>query len=709
MNYGKEIRAKKIDCLYEGVFGLEKENIRVDEAGNIATTPHPKVFGDKRENPYITVDFGESQVEIITPPFDAIDKAYNCMVDLNDIVAGSLENEYLWPQSMPPRFKNEDNIEVAKFPEGSPEFEYRKHLVEAYGKKRQLLSGIHFNFSFDEKLIYGLYDSSKGSFRDFQNRLYLHVVRNFHRYSYLLPCLFGASNAYLKEFGGPDCELETIKPDEIMCRNMVSYRNSKDGYQNKSNFWVDYSSLDNYHESLDRAIAQGTIKSAREFYAPIRLKAKSGNDLKTGIDYLEVRVIDLNPFIRSNVDINDLYYLHLFLIFCLVKPSIELNPEKFELFKERFANMAANDSYHQKSLNIHQEIKKALADYQQMPEQYRKALEIVAKRCKSQDRHIDRYTQAVKEKGYLKFNLGQAKRFKDESLANYGLIGYGDLELSTQLLIKGAIRRGLKIEMVDRRDNFIRISSSKHEQYVKQATKTGLDSYMTYLIMENKIASKYFMEKAGIKTPSSLNFASIDLAKAAYNQVSNKKIVIKPRSTNFGLGISIFDREFDRSEYEIALNNAFDEDSEVLIEDFITGKEYRFLVIGDEVAAILHRKNASVIGDGVATVSQLISRENQNPLRGENYNKPLQKIKVGPIEKQVLTSQNLNLDSVPGKNQEVILRDNSNISTGGTSIDYTDVISSYHKDIAVKAARAVDARICGVDMIIPDLKRMNMG
>ena len=340
--------------------------------------PRPSIqkeLGDKTTHPYITVDFGESQIEMITPVQDSIKEAYDFLLNIHDIVALSLDGEYLWPQSLPPRFKDENNIALADFPEGSDGRKYRLFLAEHYGKKKQLLSGIHFNFSFSLGFVEKLYDESFGDFQEFKNGMYLHVVRNFHRYSYLLPCLFGAGNAYLEEFKKPQGDELVLNGDEVLVGEMVSFRNSAGGYQNKEDFYVDYSSLAAYHQSLEAAIAQKAISYPREFYAPIRLKAAIGNNLRKQIDYLEVRVIDLNPFVRNNVDIDDLYYLHLFLIYCLIKPDIELDQDKYFEYKKRFNQAASSQDYHAKTFDLHSSIKRELSNLQSMPPVYLGALQ----------------------------------------------------------------------------------------------------------------------------------------------------------------------------------------------------------------------------------------------------------------------------------------------------------------------------------------------
>ena len=149
-------------------------------------------------------------------------------------------------------------------------------------------------------------------------------------------------------------------------------------------------------------------------------------------------------------------------------------------------------------------------------------------------------------------------------------------------------------------------------------------------------------------------------------------------------------------------NIAFKDDSTVLIEEFIKGKEYRFLVIDDEVAGILHRVPANVTGDGKLSIRELVEIKNQDPLRGKGYVTPLEKIKLDDAAKLFLNNDNKDFDYVPAKDEVVYLRENSNISTGGDSIDYTDLIPQKFKDIAVECAKAVNARICGVDIMLED-------
>ena len=241
---------------------------------------------------------------------------------------------------------------------------------------------------------------------------------------------------------------------------------------------------------------------------------------------------------------------------------------------------------------------------------------------------------------------------------------------------------------------------------MKQATKTSLDSYVTMLIMENKVITKKILEKDGIVVPEGKDYFNIDEAKSDYIKYK-AGVVIKPKSTNFGLGITIFKDKFSKEDYEKALEIAFKEDSSIIIEKFVKGKEYRIFVIDDEVVGILHRVPANVKGDGRKTIKELADEKNLDPLRGVGYKTPLEKIKLGDSEKLFLKGQGLTIEYIPKKDEVIYLRENSNISTGGDSLDYTDDILETYKKIAVKASKAVGVKICGVDMMIKDIKNSN--
>lgn len=280
--------------------------------------------------------------------------------------------------------------------------------------------------------------------------------------------------------------------------------------------------------------------------------------------------------------------------------------------------------------------------------------------------------------------------------------GYEDMELSTQVLLAEALRRGVKVEVLDRKENFLRLSRGTHTELVKDATRTSKDSYVTSLALGNKVVSKILLDEAGIRVPKGADFDTPQAAHEAVKIFLGKKIVVKPKTTNFGIGISILNADFSERAFEQAVNMAFEHDQSILVEEFLEGKECRFLVVGTKCVAVLHRVPANVVGDGSSTVEALIDRKNQDPRRGQGHRTPLEKIQVTSVELAVLLKQNLSLGSVPTQGQLVYLRENSNISTGGDSIDYTDKVNEGYLRIAERAASAASAAICGVDLILQD-------
>lgn len=283
--------------------------------------------------------------------------------------------------------------------------------------------------------------------------------------------------------------------------------------------------------------------------------------------------------------------------------------------------------------------------------------------------------------------------------------GYEDFELSTQMIIKEAGNRGITVEILDKKENFIRLKRGSVAEIVKQATKTSLDSYVTYLIMENKEVTKTMLSEKGIRVPQGKAFDSIEEAAGGFENFKELDIVVKPKSTNYGTGITILKNDNThsfRDEYKKAVEYAFTFDNTVLVEEFLEGKEYRFLVIGDEVTAVMHRVPANVTGNGKDTISRLIEKKNDNPLRGKGHITPLEKITLGSQELSYLALQDKSPQYVPKEGERVFLRENSNISTGGDSIDYTDKVHEDYNTLAIEAAKIAGAKICGVDLIIKD-------
>ena len=713
--------------ILSGNFGIEREALRLDKNGYLAKSDHPEEFGDKAHNPYITTDFSESQIEVITPALSDIKETYDFTRALYDIVAMEIGDEYLWPESMPCIIPDDKDIPVAKFDNNSKEAqEYREKLLLKYGGKKQLISGIHYNFSFDESIIEKLYEDSKRklSYKEFKNSIYLKVARNYLRYRWLIVYLLGAAPIVHESFiDSCKCPLKEVNHSEYSSLGAISHRNGKCGYKNKVDLFPSYNSVNEYLESIDRYIKDELIENYKELYSQVRLKPSDTKNFKEsllndGIRYLEYRTIDINPFEKGGISLDDLKFLQVFNIYLLTKEESEFeNWQEEALENQQLIAVHGIDNieviHDGKCINridfgleILNEIKSINNELNLGFEDVIKNM--IAKVKDSKLTYAYKITEKIKEEGYIDTFLNLAKMYKESAYKNrFKLEGYEDLELSTQILMKESIKRGITVNVVDRSENFISLKKGEKIEYVKQATKTSKDTYVSVLIMENKTVTKKVLAEKGVKVPKGEEFNNIEDAKIKARNYINKPIVIKPKSTNFGIGINIFPEGTNLEDIIHAFEIAFKNDNTVLIEEFIKGKEYRFLVINDEVVGILHRVPANVIGDGEKSITELVEVKNQDPLRGKGYVTPLEKIRLEENAELFLKQQGKNFAYVPKKDEIVYLRENSNISTGGDSVDYTDDIPQKFKDIAVNAAKAAGAKICGVDMMLEDYSDEN--
>ena len=281
--------------------------------------------------------------------------------------------------------------------------------------------------------------------------------------------------------------------------------------------------------------------------------------------------------------------------------------------------------------------------------------------------------------------------------------GFEALELSTQLVVREALARGHSVDVLDAASHFLRIRGNGKSEYVRQATRTSADSYVSALIMENKLVTKVLLREAGIRVPEGREYKDVESARRDHSYWAGQSIVVKPNSTNFGIGVTLLPAPFAESAFLHAVEAAFREDEMVLVEELLAGMEYRLLVIGEATRAVLHRVPAHIVGDGQRSIVELVALKNEDPRRGKGYGSPLEKLRTGPEETEFLRAQGLTFDAVPAAGADVALRRNSNISTGGDSIDVTDAMHPGYGDLAVAAAAAVGARITGVDMMVENL------
>ncbi|MBO0470047.1 bifunctional glutamate--cysteine ligase GshA/glutathione synthetase GshB [Enterococcus sp. DIV0242_7C1] len=688
----------------EARFGLEKESQRTTFDGALAKTDHPAILGNRSYHPYIQTDFSETQVELITPVANSINEMLRYLAAIHDVALRSMnKSEMLWPLSMPPKLPEKDEeIKIAKL----EQFEgilYRRYLAREYGKRKQMVSGIHFNFEYAIELVQQLFavQTEYETIEDFKNILYMKVSRNYLRYRWLITYLFGAS---------PVSEEGYFTEKEDRPKEPVrSIRNSAFGYKNKENVKVSYESLQSYIDDIHRMVENGILSEEKEFYSAVRLRGgKQMSDLpKTGIRYIELRNLDLNPFAPLGIEEESLEFIHLFMLYLLWTDEKE-TPNDWvatgDLLNEQ---VALGHPFAQ--VNLVAEGDRIFAEMDEMIEtlglfKFKKVLEIHRGQLRTPDLTIaGKMWTIIESNSNHELGIVFGKEYQGMVYERpYQLAGFRNMELSTQLFLFDVIQKGIEVQILDEQEQFLKLTHEGHVEYVKNANMTSKDSYIVPLIMENKTVTKKVLAEAGFNVPAGDEFDNLEQAEQAYMKYSEKAFVIKPKTTNYGLGITIFKEGASLADYSEALKLAFKEDSAVLIEEFLPGTEYRFFVIDDQVRAILLRVPANVVGDGVRSVEALVAEKNLNPLRGTHHRSPLEIIQLGDVERLMLKEQNLLVTSVPEKDQVVYLRENSNISTGGDSIDVTDDFDESYKQIAIEAVKALGAKICGIDLIIPD-------
>ena len=679
-------------------FGIERESLRVDRQGQLAHTPHPSCLGARSFHPYIQTDFCEFQMELITPVAKSTTEARRLLGAITDVAGRSIAtDEVLWPLSMPPRLKAEE-IQVAQL-ENEFERHYRNYLAEKYGTKLQAISGIHYNMELGKDLVEALFqESDQTDMIAFKNALYLKLAQNYLRYRWVITYLFGA--APVAEQGFFDQEV----PEPVR-----SFRNSDHGYVNKKEIQVSFASLEDYVSAIENYIEQGDLIAEKEFYSAVRFRGQKVNRsfLDKGVTYLEFRNFDLNPFERIGISQNTMDTVHLLTLAFLwldapenvdqalsqghalnekIALSHPLEPLPSEAETQNITTALDQLVQHFGLGDYHQDLVKQVKDAFADPNKTLAAQLLP---------HID--------KSLADFALDKALAYHDyDWTAHYALKGYEEMELSTQMLLFDAIQKGLHFEILDEQDQFLKLWHKDHVEYVKNGNMTSKDNYVVPLAMANKTVTKKILADADFPVPAGDEFTSLEQGLAYYPLIKGKQIVVKPKSTNFGLGISIFQEPASLDNYKKALEIAFAEDTAVLVEEFIPGTEYRFFILDGRCEAVLLRVAANVVGDGKHTIRELVAQKNANPLRGRDHRSPLEIIELGDIEQLMLTQQGYAPDDILPEGKKVNLRRNSNISTGGDSIDVTETMDSSYQELAAAMATSMGAWACGVDLIIPD-------
>lgn len=350
--------------------GVERETLRSRFDGSLAQSSHPMGLGSALTHPQITTDFSEALLEFITPPSHRIDDVLGALDQIHRYVHMQLpDDEMLWYHSMPCTV-SEPDIPVARYGSsniGQMKTVYRLGLGYRYGRVMQTVAGVHYNFSLPDAFWAYLHahENSTETLTDFRTRRYIDMIRNFRRHYWVLIYLFGASPAVSRSFvQGREHDLDVFEHDQntLFLPFATSLRMGDLGYQSRSqeDLYICYNRLNTYVQTLISAINTpyppyervGTrdrdgnfrqlntslLQIENEFYSPIRPKrtARTGETALTalchrGVEYVEVRCLDLDPYNPLGINREQMLFLDVFLLYCLLQHSPQSNREECEM------------------------------------------------------------------------------------------------------------------------------------------------------------------------------------------------------------------------------------------------------------------------------------------------------------------------------------------------------------------------------------------
>ncbi|MCL1127178.1 glutamate--cysteine ligase [Shewanella surugensis] len=348
--------------------GIEREALRIEKSGHLAMDAHPKVLGSALMHSRITTDYSESLLEFITPVHSDINALLNDLKQTHAYTVQNIKGQQLWPVSMPCYVGDTTKIPIADYGTsnvGKMKRLYRKGLTHRYGALMQIISGVHFNFSASKPLFEKLHvlSGKQNSLTDFTSDAYFGLIRNYRRLVWVLPYLFGASPAICQSFlknQSTDLNFKMLGQGTLYLPYATSLRMSDLGYTNQEQerLNISYNSLPQYLEGMKAAINMpsanfekmgvkvnddyrqlnaNVLQIENEFYAPIRAKRvtlpgeKPSEALaRSGVEYIEVRALDVNPFSEVGISDAQVRFLDLFLLYCLLEdsPCTDLNEEQ---------------------------------------------------------------------------------------------------------------------------------------------------------------------------------------------------------------------------------------------------------------------------------------------------------------------------------------------------------------------------------------------
>jgi glutamate--cysteine ligase len=362
--------------LQGGAKGVEKESLRVLPDGQLAHTPHPRALGSALTNEHITTDYSEALIELVTPAFTHSWELLQYLLDLHQFVYRHLGEELLWATSMPCAIQRDEDIPLAQYGSshiGRMKTVYRNGLGLRYGRMMQAISGVHFNYSFPAPFweAWAAAHASTAERTRFISDSYFDLLRNYRRHGWLVLYLFGVSPVVCKSFlRGRQFGLADLGAGTAYEPCATSLRMSDVGYRNRNQagLAVSVNSLDEYVRDLTRAITTpyppyealgvcvngeyvqlnaNILQIENEYYSFIRPKrvARSGERptkalRRAGVEYVEVRALDVSAFDPVGVNQNKLRFLEAFLALCLMKDSPPIAADEQTLLDENHVTVA---------------------------------------------------------------------------------------------------------------------------------------------------------------------------------------------------------------------------------------------------------------------------------------------------------------------------------------------------------------------------------
>jgi glutamate--cysteine ligase len=354
------------DLLYGGLKGIEKESLRISANGNLSMLDHPLALGSALSNRFITTDFSEALLEFVTPASKTTWETLQWVCNIHQFTYSKLGDEMLWPASMPCRIPPDPDIPLARYGSsnvGRMKTIYRRGLGYRYGRQMQTIAGVHFNYSVPERFWTAYRDllGVTANVEEFRSEQYLGLIRNFRRMGWIVLYLFGSSPALCKSFAGAKAlHMKSFSDCTYFEPFGTSLRMSDLGYsnQNQSRINISLNSLEEYVRDLSKAIRTpepayekigvkvdgqyrqlnaNLLQIENEFYSPARPKrvTLSGERPTTalqrgGIEYVEIRSLDINLFDPCGVNQNTMRFMEAFLIYCLLMESPRLDQASLE-------------------------------------------------------------------------------------------------------------------------------------------------------------------------------------------------------------------------------------------------------------------------------------------------------------------------------------------------------------------------------------------